>query len=95
MGIAALNPSYEIALRTKQRVERTHVKIGCLDNRFAYRIMQKGAVVSFFGISFMPLGFNAAGFNTSLYSSSQNLSQPRSARFCDSGGIRLSPPRQG
>jgi hypothetical protein len=56
--------------------------------------MQKGVVVSFLGILFMSLGFNAAGFNTSLYSSRQDLSQPRSAGSGDVVRIRLSPPRQ-
>jgi hypothetical protein len=57
--------------------------------------MQKGVVVSFFGISFMPLGFNAAGFDNVFYSSRLDLSHPRSAGSCDPGCIRLLPPRQG
>ena len=67
----------------------------CLDSRFAYRIMQKGVVVSFFGISFMSLGFNATGFDTGFYSSRQDLSHPRPAGSGDPDCIRLLPIRQG
>lgn len=95
MGIATLNPSYEVALRTKQHVERVHVKTGCFDDGLAYRIMHKGAVVSFFGISFMSLDINAARFNTALYSSRQDLSRPPSAGSGDPACTRLSPTRHG